>query len=82
MPTHTRRKKKSEDEVVDGDDDVSVPVAKSKAEKKTNQEVIAEILPAITSGGGSSKWPHEVRGMMKSKPERTVRAVAAAAMKV
>jgi hypothetical protein len=62
LPTHTRRRKKG-DEVVEGEEAVTdsvVSVAKSKEEKKTDLEVLAEILPAVTSGGGSSKWPHEV----------------------
>lgn len=62
LPTHTRRRKKGEEEPVEGDEAVAVtPVAKSKEEKKTELEVLAEILPAVTSGGGSSKWPHEVQ---------------------
>jgi hypothetical protein len=63
LPTHTRRRKKGEGEVVEGEEaatDSVVSVAKSKEEKKTDLEVLAEILPAVTSGGGSSKWPHEV----------------------
>ena len=63
LPTHTRRRKKGEGEVLEGDETVAdsvVSVAKSKEEKKTDLEVLAEILPAVTSGGGSSKWPHEV----------------------
>lgn len=63
LPTHTRRRKKGEGEVLEGDEavaDSDVSVAKSKEEKKTDLEVLAEILPAATSGGGSSKWPHEV----------------------
>lgn len=62
LPTHTRRRKKGDEELVEGEEAVAVtPVAKSKEEKKTELEVLAEILPAVTSGGGSSKWPHEVR---------------------
>ena len=63
LPTHTRRRKKGEGEVLEGDEavaDSDISVAKSKEEKKTDLEVLAEILPAVTSGGGSSKWPHEV----------------------
>ena len=59
LPTHTRRKKKSDVEVVEGAEAISTDEVVSK-EEKTEQEVLAEILPAVTSGGGSSKWPHEV----------------------
>lgn len=47
--------------MVEGDEEVPVaPLSKSK-EEKSDLEVLVEILPAVNSGGGSSKWPHEVR---------------------
>ena len=59
LPTHTRRKKKGDVELVDGAEAVPTDVVVN-SEEKTDQEVLVEILPAVTSGGGSSKWPHEV----------------------
>ena len=46
-------------ELVDGVEAIPTDVTVN-SEEKTDQEVLVEILPAVTSGGGSSKWPHEV----------------------
>ena len=46
-------------ELVDGAEATPTDVTVN-SEEKTDQEVLVEILPAVTSGGGSSKWPHEV----------------------
>ena len=59
LPTHVRRKKKGDEDVVEGEEAVPVPV-KVKAAKKEQVEVLGEVIPSALSGVSASKWPHEV----------------------
>ena len=61
LPTHTKRKRKGDEDAVERGEDATVPVAKTEEERITEQDFLSEILPVANSGGGSSKWPHEVR---------------------
>ena len=60
LPTHTRRRKKGEEDVVEGEEEAPLALPSKSKEEKSDLEVLVEILPAVNSGGGSSKWPHEV----------------------
>lgn len=49
--------------MVEGEEEAPLAVLSKSKEEKSDLEVLVEILPAVNGGGGSSKWPHEVRAI-------------------
>ena len=63
LPTHTKRKRKGDEDLTATTDPLLEDGAASTEEKKADIEIVAEIVPVVMTGGGSSKWPHEVRSL-------------------
>ena len=72
LPTHTKRKRKGDEDLTATTDPLLEDGVTSTEEKKVDIEVVAEIVPVVMTGGGSSKWPHEVRLLPKKNQFRHI----------